>query len=245
MIVLPLLFACRPPSAAVPTGGSTWIVVAVSATPDRLVTSTSWLQVAQARADEATVSTVRAEGTWETPEGSGSWASDVIDDATPWPLRIQHAVAEVPAAFAWSDDGSPTRLIDPDGWREQVVVALAALELPTEALSTVTNVVDPDGLLRDLRRTFPGDPPPSGPWVREEGFGARVLTRTETCARAVDGGTVTWRCSGAIDGDGVSEGAATTSLVVDRRGLVEVESRWEALIAGVGPVGVRRLVVRE
>lgn len=245
MIVLPLLLACRPPSAAVPSGGSTWIVVAVSATPDRLVSATTWLRVAQARPAEATVATLRAEGTWETPEGSGSWASDAIDGATPWPLRIQHVVASVPAAFAWSDDGSPTQVIDPDGWREQVVVALAALELPTEALSTVSNVVDPDGLLRDLRRTFPGVPPASGPWVRDEGFGARTLTRSETCARARDGGTVTWRCSGTVDGDGVSEGAATTSLVVDRRGLVEVESRWEALIAGVGPVGVRRLVVRE
>ncbi|MEQ1505584.1 MAG: hypothetical protein ABMB14_25345, partial [Myxococcota bacterium] len=159
--------------------------------------------------------------------------------ADPWPLTLQHLVASVPAVVELVD-GRPTRLADPDGWTEAAKSAVYGSTLPVEALASGAQLVDPEGLVADLARPFPGVPPADGgAWVRADDLAGIPVTRTETCTAT---GGSSWSCVGTATPDPevgarLFEVETRTELSADRRGWLAIESRYTATLVTLAPGG--------
>jgi hypothetical protein len=245
---LPLLFvlACGPhrvatalPDATAPT---VYRVGVAAASGTRTVTSIYTLRVVPRGDGVYAFTTVDAEGTWEEGQASLAWDSRTPSGRDPWPVTIQHAIATVPAQVRLGDDGMPIALSDEQTWRSAASASVAAAGLPDEAQASAAAMLDADGYLRDLRRDFPGAPSPNGTWAREELLAGLPAQRVETCSRSARAGTVTYDCSGRVEGptDGNARLVDTTSstrLVVDRRGVVEMSSSYEGTMVVLAPDG--------
>ena len=90
--------------------------------------------------------------------------------------------------------------MDPEGWTESARRALYASSLPVEAIASGHPLLDPDGLVEDLRRTFPGAPP-GATWIRSEQIAGVLGERVEQCGRQDGPGRrVQWSCIGSVRG---------------------------------------------
>jgi len=244
------------PLAAPPARGAVvYDVAVVSAAGERTVTALYALEATPSGPRTWSVRTLHTAGAVE--EGGGTWTFDSAapTGGDPWPLLLQHAVASVPAEVRFDANGAPEALADPEAWEAAARRAVEALALPREADAAADQVIDPDGLLADLRRTFPGTPP-AGTWSRPDRLGPIDAVRAETCTEAMADDARTWTCSGEVVGavEGavhLHEGTSTTTIVADARGLATHESSWSGTLLWRDgddvrdtPVGGRRLVRR-
>ena len=101
-------------------------------------------------------------------------------------------------------------------------------------------LLDPDGIVRDMARNFPGDPSPGILWTRAVTIAAVPATLSERCTVEESAGLRTWRCVGTAQGP--EEGSARlyevtseTTVVADRRGLVSYDSRWAGTLVVLAP----------
>lgn len=224
--------------AGVPSLGkerTAWTVLVLAATGDRTIEATYALATERVAPDRWLVSTTRTRGTWAGDGEPASYDSDAPTAADPWPLTLQHLIASVPVEVR-VDDGHPVALVDPDGWADAARHAVYASDLPNDALAVGQALVDPDGLLADLGRTFPGTPG-DGAWARPDRIGGVDAVRTETCARPTPG---SWDCAGTAEatpdaGARLFEVATTTTVATDRRGLVRLDARYTGTLVTLAP----------
>lgn len=180
--------------------------------------------------DVFTVITERSRGTWQEGTFEVAFDSDSPRADDPWPVTLLDALAGIPALVRFGPDGRPLSLVDPEDWRMQGMRAFTALDLPPEALTAGRALLDPDGFVRDLQRTFPGAPP-TGTWIRQERLADVPFQRIETCGsptREIEG--TRWRCEGKLEpldrASGDLSGQCTSEILVDEAGLVV--ARFEA-----------------
>lgn len=245
-----ILGACaRRPPLAFPDAheASIYRVGVVAASGPRTVTSIYTLRVVP-RAEERAWAfmTEAAEGSWEEGAAAITWSSEQPKASDPWPVTMQHAISTVPAPIRLDARGRPAELLETPSWKAAARQAVAATDLPEQALSSSEALVDPDGLLRDLARNFPGTPGADGSWVRTETIAGLPATRIETCTSERSGGATTWTCAGRIEGptDGnarLVDATSSSVLVVDREGLRSLDHRYEGTLVVLAPDGERAL----
>ncbi|MCB9686914.1 MAG: hypothetical protein H6735_17880 [Alphaproteobacteria bacterium] len=233
------LAACAPRVAALPrTRGTTaWEVGVAAAIGDGVVEERYTLRSEPVKHDVWALSTVRSEVLVVSPDGTEQrWSSDARTPGDPWPLVLQHAVASVPALVRMSR-GRPVEILSTDDWAEEARAAMAATSLPEGAVATGANLVDPEGLLLDLGRAFPGMPD-DGRLVAADRIAGVPALREETCAPLDSPGVLRFRCTGtatATDGSNRLHDVDTwTELVADRDGMVWMESAYGGTLRGRG-----------
>lgn len=245
-LVLPALaLACaRHPPTAMPDdkGPRNYKVGVATGNGDALATSITTLRVVPRGGAVFAFMTEHAEGTWE--EGA---AAMVYDSATPkgtdpWPITLQHAVASVPAPIRIGPAGQLQTFEQQDAWKNAAKAAIAAADLPDQATLSAQTLLDPDGVLRDLRRNFPGTPAVDQAWVREETVAGLPARRVETCSAQADGAMTTWSCEGTLEGpkEGTArlmDGISSTVLTVDKSGLRDLDLTYEGTLVFLAPDG--------
>lgn len=232
-----------------------WQITVVIADGERVLSAAYTLETEPAGEQRWSVSTKHTEGTWEEGARIHSFNSESPSTSDPWPLSAQHLISSVPVIVQLSEEGSPETIVDPEGWREAAQRVLYGSELPHEALATSQALLDPQGVLFDLRRTFPGLPS-TRDWSRPERISGVIAERTEHCDASPS--PPQWSCSGTIQAPGggaiwLHEVESWTRISHDQRGLVEIESGYSGTRftnPGPGlsptdtPIACRRLVQR-
>lgn len=240
------LLACAPAAQVLPAtrGPKRYDVVVVGANGERSISSLVVLEVTPGPEAARTFATVRSEGTWEEHGEKLSFDSDAPSRRDPWFLRMQHLVASVPAIVELDVTGAPAALREEPAWRTAARELIYAADVPVQALEIGESLLDPSGLVRDLRRDFPGRPPSHGDWVRDERLAGIEASRVERCTVEQVAAETTWTCVGRADGP--TEGAARlhdletrTVLVADRRGLRLLESTWSGTLVLLDPSGTQ------
>jgi hypothetical protein len=240
-VLVGALLGCAARGPAAPLGGrrpTPWAVDVLAAAGDRTMEANYTLQTERVAGDRWRVSTRSTRGTWTDPAGPSTFDSAVPSPADPWPLTLQHVVGAVPAEVR-VERGRPVALVDPDAWRREALSAVYAAPVPAEALASGEALVDAEGLLDDLARTFPGLPPPDGgDWVRQERIAGIEAVRTEVCERTGSG----WRCEGTAEVAPGSDGklfevGVSTEIVVDGRGVASITSRYTGTAVSLAPGG--------
>jgi hypothetical protein len=259
-LAIAVVTACArvPPDTALPRSEASLYDVAVAvASGERTVTSVYLLEVVPDGDRVWTVRTVHTEGTWEEGGESFTFDSDEPRPEDPWPLSLQHAVASVPAAVRFTEDGVPVGLVEEEGWRMAGLKAMQALQLPSQAMSAGDALLDPGGLVRDLQRNFPGMPP-EGMWVRDESIVGLPSQRIESCEATTERRRAVWRCEGEVEGPKTGSARlhqveSSSVVVMDGRGLLSLEGTFSGTVVMLDesgtdlvdrPVAGRRLVVR-
>lgn len=221
----------------------------VTGSGDRTTTDVYTLRVVPVDRSVWAFVTEAAEGTWEAGAAALSWSSQDPRPEDPWPIVMQHAVSSVPARIVLDDEGRPVRFADPDPWRRAARAAILDRELPEQALAASEALLDPDGVVRDLQRSFPGAPPVHEDWTREERIAGLVVVRRESCTVDERLRQRIYTCEGVIEdaqAEAQSQAAArifasqsTTVLTLDRHGLVELDSRYSGTLVYVDATGER------
>lgn len=213
----------------------TWDVVVVAATGDRQLEATYVLETEPLGRERWRIATTHTRGAWIEHGETSTFDSEAPTTRDPWPLTLEHIVASVPAEVEVKD-GRPTALVDPDGWVDRARSALYGSTLPSEALPAGDRLIDPEGLLVDLDRTFPGRPP-VGQWERGDRIAGLPVQRTEACTWQKP----QWTCAGVATttapGAKLFEVSTTTTLVADRRGLVWMETGYSGTLVTLAPDG--------
>lgn len=235
---------------APPRGTTTWDVAVVASSSARVVTSVYAIEARSSGPGVLAFRTLHSEGSWEERGSALVFDSDQPRGSDPWPLSLQHAVSSVPARVRLDETGAPLELVDEAGWREAALEAVEGLNLPPQAAPSAAALVDPQGLVRDLRRSFPGLPPVEASWTRSEVLAGVPAQRVERCAETHDGSTRTWTCTGEVQGTSdrvrLDQTTTTTVLEADAQGLLRYESTYEGFVVLMDPDGheaVRRAVV--
>jgi hypothetical protein len=234
--MLLLLSACvhGPLPPALPRTGRDWAVAVSVASGDRMLESSYELHTEPISATHWLVSTSSTKGRWTEHGETRAFDSDAPTTRDPWPLVLQHLVASVPAEVE-VEDGRVVALVDPEGWRKAARRAIYGSTLPTEALEIGEPLLDPEGLVADLARDFPGTPP-GETWVRPDKIAGLDATRTETCTATREDG---WSCEGhaeAAPGQDARlfETTTFTKLATDRQGLLWVETGYSGTLVTAG-----------
>ncbi|MFK7931497.1 MAG: hypothetical protein AB8H79_25180 [Myxococcota bacterium] len=246
--LIALAVACAPkgPPSAAPdaSGAQRYKVGVVAANGGAVVTSITTFEAEPRGEGVWAFRTAQAEGTWEEGTVAMTWNSANPTAADPWPVTLQHAVATVFAAVRLDERGAPHQLLDQARWKAEARDAMGKTGLPAQASVGAAALLDADGILRDLRRNFPGTPNGAGAWVRPERLAGLPATRLETCTQARAKGVTTWTCSGRVEGP--REGSArlvdatsTTQLVIDRKGLVQLDTEYSGTLVFLAPDGKR------
>jgi hypothetical protein len=233
-----------PGPAPSPREPTVWVVGVVTGSGGRLIAESYTLRAVPRGGGVWAFMTDHASGTIEEGAAALTWDSADPRPEDPWPLVVQHAISSVPAQIQLDDRGRPERLVDPEAWERAARASIADRGLPEQARSSIGPLLDPEGVVRDLRRTLPGLPPDDGPWVRDEQVAGLVVRRTEQCAVELEGRRRAWRCEGTLASLGdvaakLFDGTSTTRLVIDARGLVELTSTYEATLVYVDATGQR------
>jgi len=229
-----------------PRRDTTWRVGVIAGSGDRTVTDIYTLRALPRPGGSWAFLTDDAEGTWEEGAGALSWSSAEPRPEDPWPIVLQHTISTVPAQIVLDATGRPDHFVDADAWRRAARSAVATLDLPPQASSSVEPLLDPQGLLRDLRRSLPGLPPAEGDWVREEPIAGLVVRRIERCTASRENGRSIYRCAGTLEPvEAVAallhETRSTTVITLDHRGLVELDTGYDATLVYLDPSGERAL----
>lgn len=242
-----------------PTAPATYDVAVVALTAERAVTTTFSLAVQKAKKGAITATTTRTEGTIQQGPDEIQFDTARPSAEDPWPLVLQHAVASAPITVRLDDRGSIDGIIDARTWALTAKLQLGEVALPPEALTGADALIDPVGVVADLRRTFPGWPAQAHAIERPERVGNLAATVTETCSEPrKDGRFWTVRCEGtavAAAGQEALLHDTTTwlELRVDRRGLVEAEQQLAGTVVRLraqdglvveAPLATQRLVRR-
>jgi len=251
------LVACRPAPVAFPARTVDYDEVVLTASAGSSLESTVRYRIEPGRSDVWVVATLRTEGVvYDEGAPVMHYDSDTPKGADAWPLVLQHAIAARPAAVRVDTRGRPVALDDPATWADDALAALAQAPVPPAALGN-DRLVDPDGYIANLARTFPGHPP-RGDWVRDERLAGLRARRTEICQPIgrVEGLPAV-RCEGSCTADddprGTLYGATCwTEVRTDREGIVTIESGYSGTLIRTGsdgqaedlPVAGQRLVRR-
>jgi hypothetical protein len=215
-------------------------VVAV-ASANRQVESIYALQIEPAADGVWIVTTTHSRGSWDQDGVRTEFDSETPKASDPWPVRLQHAISHVPTAYTLDDRGAPTGLFDPKEWKKVALSVIYSLDLPVEAMTAGEALLDPEGLVADLVRDFPGTPP-EGQWTRSERIAGLGATRREQCSVQRRGPTEMWECIGEVEGptDGSArlyKVASITLIEIDRHGLKRLETTYSGTLVMVGPGG--------
>lgn len=244
------------PDATPPRADSTYVVAVVSGIGARRTTAEDTLHLSRVERDTWSLSQRGGESVWEDGDSVRRVDPSAPRDGDPWPIVLQRAVGSVPATVRFDDEGRPVELLDAEGWSQAARTAIEQAELPAVARLSGEALIDPDGLIRTLGRSFVGTP--SEAWSRPDRLAGVDVLRLETCERTRERGLTTWTCRGSATGpDGnntqLQDAATWTTVTIDRRGLVSVEDGWSGTLVHLdrdgqtitdSPVGGRRLLQR-
>lgn len=256
LALLTLALAAAAPQVRPAKSDAIYDIVVVAGIGARRIEGQTVLATSRQGSGVWRIQTQRSNNTWDDTTEHVSYDSNAPSAGAPWPLITQHAVASVPAEIVFDRSGKPQRLHDKEAWRAQATAALVALDLPDAGVRSGEALVDEDGFLLDLGRTFVGTP--SSEWTRTDRLTGVVVERNETCEMSRDGGVSTWTCRGlataASDDDGQLQNAETwTTIRADRQGLLDMEEGWSGTLVHLSrdgqtvtdsPIGGRRLVRR-
>lgn len=237
MIVLALSGCIHGPVPSIGRRTTTWDVAVVAATGERQLEAFYVLETEPVGHDRWQVATTHTRGAWTEYGETSRFDSDAPTSRDPWPLTLEHLVAAVPAEVE-VHDGRPTALVDPEKWVDQARSALYGSSLPNEAMAAGDRLIDPEGLLVDLDRTFPGLPP-MGRWERTDRIAGLQVQRIEDCTYE----RPKWSCAGtatttsSLSGAKLFEVTTTTAVVADARGLVWMESGYTGTLVTLAPDG--------
>lgn len=234
-----LLFGCAPrmphplPSASRP---ATFRVAVAAGQGDAIVSQLSTLESHPKNKDSVVLLTSQTEGSLSRRDAEVTFDSRSPSPADPWPITLQHAVAQVPAQVRYSaETGQIMELVDVESWKNSARSAIRALRLPPEAIASGDAMVDPEGLLGDLRRYFPGSPSIGSSWRRADRIGGVMVTREETCALQRQKGQRIYQCTGVFQAQDtqvayIQGAASTTNITIDKQGLVRMESQYSGTL---------------
>ena len=202
------------------------------------------------------IATTRTQGSWTRNGITQRFDSENVLMGDPWHHQLQHEIAATPAIIWMDANGRPERMVEEEAWRSDARGRVLDLQLPAEALQVGENLLDPEGLVADLARYFPGTPSLEQPWRRLDRLSGLPVIREEQCQRLESGQLSSWRCEGSFTPTSdarakIHEGTSWTQLSIDRRGLVRLEEGFSGTVilptdAGVEdrPIAGQRLVTR-
>ncbi len=230
-----------------PDGPRVYKIGVATAQGDAVATSITTLRVIPRGEAVYAFFTERSEGSWERGAAAMTYDSTTPRGTDPWPITMQHAVATVPAPIRVDpQSGALLSFEQREVWSSAARSAIKAADLPDEALLSAESLVDPDGVLRDLRRNFPGTPVVEGRWEREESIAGLNTRRVETCERQAEKRSVTYTCNGHLEGprEGQArlvDGTSKTVMTLDRDGLVDLDLTYEGTLVLLSPDGKQAL----
>ena len=246
-LVLLLLACARPLATAPPQGEAVYDVAVLAASGTRVISSVYSLEVSGEGAGVYTFTTLHSEGSWEEGAEAVFFDSNVPRPSDPWPLVLQHAISTVPVALRF-EGGAPSAMVDEEGWKaaglQAVNAEMVKRDLPEQARTTGLQLLDPGGVLRDLRRNFPGNPP-EGAWSRAVSIAGVPARVTQTCEpqgprRVVCRGTAQGPTEGATR---LHEVDVVTDITSDGQGLVSLEHTYSGTLVLYDP-GQERVLDR-
>jgi len=214
-------------------------VVVMAASSDRQVESIYVLAVEPIGPGVGVFTTLESTGSW-TEEGSvAQFDSARPQRSDPWPVTLQHAISGVPATYQMDAYGGPVALLSEDAWKASAVEVIYGLDLPVQALASGEALLDPEGMVMDLRRNFPGAPT-DDLWERDERIAGFPAKRSEQCVRREEAGVLSWSCEGEVMGplEGparLQDVSSTTWIAVDRWGLRRLETTYSGTLVMLGP----------
>lgn len=225
---------------------SLYKVGVVAASGSRTVTGVYTVRAVPKGRNTFAFVTEHGEGTWEEGSAGLTWDSASPKRIDPWPLTLQHAISTVPAEIEVDESGRLLALRSPEAWSRAARAAIESTDVPPQARASAEALVDPDGVVRDLRRSFPGRPATGASWERTETLAGLEVTRIETCAESQQDRRTTWSCEGTLQGptDGnarLVDGTSRTVVVVDARGLVEMTAAYTGTLVVLSPDGRQAL----
>ena len=141
------------PDAAAPT---VYKVGVVAASGSRTVTGVYTVRAIPRSRTSWSFVTDHGEGTWEEGTASLAWNSASPTRIDPWPLTLQHAISTVPAEVEVDEMGRLTAMRAEDSWARAARAAVESTDVPPQAQASAEALIDPKGVVRDLRRSFPG-----------------------------------------------------------------------------------------
>ena len=245
------------PRGALPSQQVAWVELALTASGGSELEGTYHHHTEPGSSGTWQVVTDRTEGVVRAARSPAlAFDSAAPSPADPWPLLLQHAIAAVPAQVEMDRQGRPLQLVDPEAWGLAARQAIAEVDVPP---GTGEALIDPDGFVVNLARTFPGRPRARSTWVRQERIAGLLATRTETCGGIdrVDGERhlrCEGPCTAAADAPGdLFDTVCWTELWWDRHGLRKVESGYSGTLITLGdgpepidlPIAGQRLLVRK
>jgi hypothetical protein len=245
--------ACTTPPAAFPDRTVDYDEVVLTASARSSLESTVRYRVEPGKGGVWWVKTLRTEGVvYDDGQPITRFDSSTPRGSDAWPLVLQHAIAATPALITVDDRGRPSGLLDPDTWEVDALAAIGEAPVPAAARAD-TQLIDAEGFVANLARTFVGVPP-RGEWVRRERVAGLLAERREAC-EPVERGVV--RCEGRCVADDDPRGTlfgtdCWTEVAYDRDGITRIESGYAGTLVrsdGQGdaedlPVAGQRLVLR-
>jgi len=210
------------------------------------------------RPDARTVQTNYSAGVIDRGGEEIRFDSRNPSDEDPWPMLIQHVVASTPLRVVFEHSGKPVAVEGIEEWKSLVTTRLGALEFPVNTQDPDSELLDPEAILRDLSRTFPGAPVSEGPFQRPLRVAGVAGSVDEDCRQAATPRGVAWECEGGVES--LQHGAVhvfgiTTHLAMgyDRSGLYRLEADYVGTVVRMNPstgelldepIGGKRLVER-
>ena len=238
-----VLMGCvrTPPATLAPTRAAVYDVVVAVASADRQVEAVYVLSVDAIASDVAVYATLSSSGLWTEEASAITFDSENPKRSDPWPITLQNAIAAVPATVQLDRAGAPLALLSPEDWKRTAIDEVYGLDLPVEALSSGEALIDPPGVIADLKRNFPGVPQDEV-WERSERIAGVGATRRERCTKTQETGRLVWTCEGDILGPETGparlhDTLSSTRIEVDRWGLRLLETTYAGTLVLLGPGG--------
>jgi len=226
-----------------PRAPSIYDVAVAAGHGHKMITSLYTLEIVPAERGLWHVRTLHSEGTWEEGGQAIAFNSRAPQRSDPWMLTLQHAISSAPAQIQFSEGGRPERMVDEQEWLARGRTQLHATDLPPQAIASAGSLLDADGVIRDLRRSFPGQPV-EGTWTRDERIAGVEVKRVESCTASRDGDRISWSCVGELQGPERGSAAllatsCSTTLTLDRRGLVALREEYGGTLYQVTATGLQ------
>jgi len=237
------LTACArtPPATTAPRKSTVYDVVVMVASAERQVESVYTLAADPIGPGVWVFTTLSSAGAWSEEGTVLNFDSAQPKRSDPWPVTLQHAISAVPATYQMDERGAPVAILSAEIWKKAAVDVVYGLDLPVQALGAGEALLDPEGMVEDLRRNFPGAPS-SATWERSERIAGFKATRRAQCAQRSDAGVLTWTCEGEVIGPAegparLTDVSSTTWIAIDRWGLRRLETTYSGTLVMLGPGG--------
>ena len=228
----------------------------MAAIGDRYISEVYELSVTPSGSQTYTVRTVRSEGDVNVKGMTAAFDSESPKESDPWPIALQMAISATPANIQFDISGFPTGLMNVQAWKDLAWQRIQTLGLPDNARPSAEALLDPSGVVENLRRDFQGTPTGED-WNRPVVIAGIRLDVQSRCAQTTLDKQQAWACTGSAERGqsargGVFDLKTQTHVIFDRLGLMEMTFQYDAVLVRADAsgalshhaVGGKRKVIR-